>query len=79
LRGKVLSDAQAIGEDPNESLAKFKQDYEAALPNLSPDQLVAWKQFGVDLFSLNQQVSGAAQSYSKFIAQFTASPLSKFE
>jgi hypothetical protein len=46
LRGKVLSDAQAIG---------------------------------VDLFSLNQQVSGAAQSYSKFIAQFTASPLSKFE
>lgn len=81
LKGKVATEFAAIGEDPMESLAKFRQDFEAALPTMSPEDLAKWYQAGVDLATLNQAVQQAADNYSQFIAQFntTAATLTPFE
>jgi hypothetical protein len=80
LKTKVAGEFATLGEDPTESLAKFRQDFEAALPTMSPEDLAKWYQAGVDLASLNQAVQSAAQNYAQFIAQFNApSGLTQFE
>lgn len=75
---KVAGEANKIGEDPTESLAKFFADYQKALPTLTAEQIVQWKQFGVDLHDLyaaeqqaDNAVKQAAANFSHFMAQFT--------
>jgi hypothetical protein len=66
----------AIGEDPAESMAKFKQDFLAALPNLSPEDLVKWYTAGVTLANYTSAVTDSAnqllnakEQYAQFEAQ----------
>ena len=40
---KAVTDTfKIIGEDPAESMAKFRTDFEAALPTLTPEQVLQW-------------------------------------
>lgn len=59
----------ALGLDPNESLADFRKQYEAALPTLTPEQLVQWQQAGI----LLAQAAAAQQQYNDTLAQEAAS------
>lgn len=61
-RDKALG---ALGEDPNESLADFRKHYEAALPTMTPEQLVQWQQAGI----LLAQATAAQQQYNDAITQ----------
>lgn len=53
LRGKVNAEGAGIGQSANETDAQFLAAYNAVASSLTPDQLVAWQQFGVDLHDLN--------------------------
>jgi hypothetical protein len=77
LQAEVTSSFAAIGEDPTESMAKFRDDFTAALPTLSADQVVAWLQASAYLDQLNQAIGGtvtdtsaATAAYQQFVAQF---------
>jgi hypothetical protein len=66
----------SIGEDPAESMAKFKNDFLSALPSLSPEDLVKWYTAGVALASYTSAVTDSAnqlmqakQQYAQFEMQ----------
>ncbi len=74
---KSLQDASnlaltGIGEDPTESMAKFKQDFLAALPNLTPEQLAQWYQAGVALASYTKAVTDSATQLAQAQQQYAA-------
>lgn len=81
LKQTLAGQGAAIGEDPNESAAKFKADFEAALPTLTAAQLVQWQQFGVNLIATQQAVADAGTAYTQFIQSFggTVQVVSAFE
>jgi hypothetical protein len=75
LTTKVNKEFAALGEDPTESMEKFRKDFEAALPTMTPDQLSAWLQAGVDLANLTgdlKQVSDAANAAADAAAKQAA-------
>jgi hypothetical protein len=76
MREKIGKEFAAIGEDPNESLDQFKQDFDRVRDSLSPEDLVKWYQAGVDLGQLNDMIkqtadtaAAAVQKYADFEVQ----------
>jgi hypothetical protein len=65
LRKVSGTELKAIGENPDESMAQFKSDFDAIRDTLSPDQLVAWYQAGVDLAALNTAIKGTSDAAAK--------------
>ncbi len=71
LQTNVTSTFAAIGEDPTESMAQFRQDFEAAMPTLTPDQVIQWLMAGDALAKLDTyigQVGDSAQTATKSAA-----------
>ena len=67
----------AIGQSPTETMAQFKQAFEAVESSLSADQLAKWINFGNLLAQVTGEVNSAAQAaqtaannYAQFMAQF---------
>jgi hypothetical protein len=56
----------AIGEDPNESMSQFWADFQAAMPNLTPEQMQQWITAGIDLAQFTNSVTAASQKYADF-------------
>jgi ribosome-binding protein aMBF1 (putative translation factor) len=54
---KVSKELTDLGLDPGISLTDFRKAYEAALPMLTPEQLVQWEQAGVDLAQFTDAVT----------------------
>lgn len=85
----MTSTFAAIGEDPTESMAKFRADFTAAMPTLTPQEVVEWLAAGDALAKLNaalgttaQQAADAAaahqaaiSSYESYVAQFAPQTL----
>jgi hypothetical protein len=76
LRKASNSALSAIGEDPAETMAKFKSDFLSALPSLTPEQLVKWYAAGVALATYTgavtdsaNQLLNAKEQYAQFEAQ----------
>jgi hypothetical protein len=76
LRKASDSALSAIGEDPAETMAKFKSDFLSALPSLTPEQLVKWYAAGVALATYTSAVTDSAnqllnakEQYAQFEAQ----------
>lgn len=71
----------AIGQDPTESMATFRQNFEAIFSTLSPEDVVKWLQAGDALAAVNADLGTTAvkaQDFSKAISDGAAS-LSKLE
>jgi len=63
---KAVTDTfQVIGEDPAESMAKFRADFEAALPTLTPEQVLQWLAGANALANLTAYMSQAADAATK--------------
>jgi hypothetical protein len=60
----------AIGETPGESLAQFRTDFEAAMPNLTGAQIVQWYQAAEALFDYTKAVSDSANTVAKSKADY---------
>jgi hypothetical protein len=76
LRKASDSALSAIGEDPAETMEKFKSDFLSALPSLTPEQLVKWYAAGVALATYTSAVTDSAnqllnakEQYAQFEAQ----------
>jgi phage-related minor tail protein len=54
-----------IGEDPKESMAQFRADFEKALPNLTPDELNKWLDAAGVLALYTNAVTSSAQAFAK--------------
>lgn len=52
----------AIGEDPNETMAQFWQDFQNAMPNLTPDELQQWITAGLNLGAYTNAVTNSANA-----------------
>lgn len=53
---------QGIGQDPNETMAQFRQNFAAMLSTLSPEDVVKWLQAGEALAALNADLGNTAQA-----------------
>lgn len=76
MTNNVNRELAGIGQSPGESLAQFKAAFNAIRDTLTPDELVAWYQAGVDLAALNKNIQDtaaaaqdAAQKYADFEVQ----------
>jgi len=77
-RAQLATQGAAIGQDPTETMAQFKQAFDAVEASLTPDQLAQWINFGNLLAQVTGEVNSAAQAaqtaannYAQFMAQFT--------
>ena len=61
LQKNVTDTFKAIGEDPTESMMKFRQDFTAAMPTLTPEQVLQWLAAAGALAQLNQALGTTAQ------------------
>jgi hypothetical protein len=52
----------AIGQDPTESLAQFRSNFEQMLSTLTPEQVVAWLQAGDALAKFNKEIGTTADA-----------------
>jgi len=86
LQDAVTSTFAAIGEDPKESMAQFRKDFEAAFPTLTASQVVQWLQASAALAARNKQLgtamaaqaaadAKAVQAYADYVKQFDPATL----
>ena len=86
LQNNVTGSFAAIGEDSSVSMAQFRKDFEAAMPTLTPQQVVQWLVAGDALAKLNAALAQTGQAatvataantkaYQDFVAQFNPQTL----
>jgi hypothetical protein len=68
LQTTVNADFAAIGQDPSESMAQFRANFEAAMPNLTAQQIVSWLEAGDALYKLDNAI-GATDNAAATAAQ----------
>lgn len=66
LRTTSGNELSALGENPDESMQQFKEDFDAIRNTLTPAQLVSWYQAGVDLAALNTAIQGTVDAMQKY-------------
>jgi hypothetical protein len=76
----------AIGQDPNETMAQFRANFQAVFDTLTPEQIVQWLQFAEALNAVNKDMGATAQTtvqnaaaLSDFMKQFSTSTGTDFE
>jgi hypothetical protein len=52
----------AIGQDPTETLAQFRTNFEQMLSTLTPEQVIAWLQAGDALAKFNSEIGNTADA-----------------